>query len=513
MRAAVLACAAVVAAVGVRNFTAQFWMQRGLGATHYKEYAAAEDCFKKAQSLAPYHWLHSFNLGMNAMLMNRSDEAVKHFARTLALNPNYLQAQFKIAEALFNVAAAKNGTADSPELKAALEYGMRATRLNPMSPEVYDLLGRATVLRAQRLQGTPESAQAWREAETHFQKAIDCSVKDKSKLYNLLSLARNGRGDALGAQKALVRSLEDKPDEAETWKLFWQDAQRSGQYDALATAVDARIDELGSSAAAREELGSLYPLQAQVLYAGYGDADGAEKALRKAVEAAPANGDAWAAFCSFAKAAGRREAFDGSLKALAKVDAADAKVSPQVRAAALAMGSDEKKLVQGIMLFMEALQRFQGTARNPAEVAAQFAWAAEVLAARAQQVPLSPENAGQVYFRVGLAFGAVQDYAAASQWMDKATPLLSGADLQQCLLRKGAALGQSKDYEGAVKAFEQAVANDPASMDARFGLAQTLAQSGQRVEAAATLRELLEKFPLNPEARKVVEQTLAGLTR
>ena len=319
-RLVALGCAAIIPILGIRDFSAQFLHQRGLGATHYKAYAAAAQCFHKAALLAPYDWLHPFRLGETEVTTGNLDEAAKHFARTLELNPNHVYAMFEMAQAMFNIAVSSPGDKAQAPLNEAVNYAERAAQFNPLFPEVHDLLGRASFRRARLLTDsspgeTPEAVEkAWREAEQHLLEAIECGSKDKYKLYQLIAFARLARGDVLGAQKALIHSLEDKPGEMETWQLFLQSSQKTGKYDSIRTSLDRHIENLKwSRSAPSDELGALYLLRAKVLYAGYGDKSGAEEAFLRAVEKCPGRADAWAAFRAFAKSVGREETFKAAL--------------------------------------------------------------------------------------------------------------------------------------------------------------------------------------------------------
>ncbi len=225
-RFAALGCATIIPILGIRDFSAQFYQQRGDDRLHYEAHGdealrykaniAADESFRRAASLAPYDWLPPYYLGVTAMSMQSPDEGAKHFARTLQLNPNYVNAQFQMAQALFNAATLRHGEKAQAILKSAVTYAERAAQLNPRFPEVHDLLGRVSYLRAKHLTDsshgkTPEAAKvAWQESEDHFLRAIEYGSKRKDVLYRLIVAARLERDDTLSAQVAPIPALEDK---------------------------------------------------------------------------------------------------------------------------------------------------------------------------------------------------------------------------------------------------------------------------------------------------------------
>src|SRR5690606_16417896 len=142
-----------------------------------------------------------------------------------------------------------------------------------------DVLGRVAFLRGQRrMADDPAAAHAdFVEAEARLQRALDCGSKDKHKLYHMMALSRLARGDGRGAQKALVRSLDVKPDDRETWHLLQETARQTGRYDTLLACLELRRNGFyGTPSVTPEERALLSSMRAAALYEGYGDVDAAE---------------------------------------------------------------------------------------------------------------------------------------------------------------------------------------------------------------------------------------------
>jgi len=517
-RLATLGCATIVPILGIGQFAAQFCQQRGHGAMYYKAYAAAAECFQEAASLAPYDWMHPYYRGEALMDMGSSEEAAACYSRTLDLNPNYQDAMFLAAETTLDVAAHASIIEGLPLIEKAAAYVQPATQFDPLCPEIHEIWGRAAVLRAQGLTGpnrekAPESVQEiWRKAEQHLAKAIECNSRYAYTMYLLTARARLAQDDPAGAQEALIHSLQDKPGEMETWQLFLEICRKTGQYEALRTSLDWCIERLERLRNTSDELGALYLLRAKVLYKGYGDESGAEDAFLRVTTKYPLRVDAWAGFHAFAKATGREALFGAHLlKTLAGPQNKGKDVPPLVRAVFLGLSQGEDGIVEGVSILVDELKRHQETAKNAEGTADLFSWAADALAARAQQGSLSPENAGNAFLNLGLVYGAWGDFNAAVQWLDRAAPSLSDEQLLLCLLRKGAALSNMGKTAAAVKAFEEAATEAPTSFEARYGLAQALDRDGQRAKARLEYLAILDNFDLSEEQRRTIQQAADAL--
>lgn len=518
-RLAVLACAVLIPVFGIREFASQFWQNRGLAAMDQKADRAALESFEVAARLAPYQWLNPYFMGMASASLGDYQSAAKYHARALALNPNYIPAQLNLGKALLSQAAANSGAQEPPELRQASEVAQRASRIIPESPEVHDLFGRAALLRAQTLAAHAQGSDAavmeatWQDAERQLLKAVELGSKFKDQLYRLVAVARFAQGDTPGGQKALFLSLREKPDDIETWRLLLKSSQRAQQYDDLRASLDWGLKQLGAEKYA-EARNALRLLRGNVLYAAYGDAAGAEAEYRTVVDAHPENTQAWAAYYAFMKASGRQEAFRACfVQATAKLDAASPQLSPPLRAVILSQGKGEDAVIAGVSTVMDALQQQQAKAGGAATTGEEYSWALDLLTDRVKGESLSPENAGQIYFRLGLAYGACRDFNTAADLLDAAAQNLAGPQLQECLLRRAAALTQAGNTAAAVQAYEKALANDATNVETRYALAQALAKDGQRDRARQEFEAVLSSSELSPEGRQAIQQALEALSK
>lgn len=501
--------ALVLPVLAVRDFAAQFLHQRGRGALEHDAPVAAADLFARAATLAPYHWLHPYQQGVALLRLERPDEAARAFARTLELHPHYLVAQARRAEALFNVAAQTSGPAASAALDEAVACAEEALRSDPFLPEPHDVLGRVAFLRGQRrMADDPAAAHAdFVEAEARLQRALDCGSKDKHKLYHMMALSRLARGDGRGAQKALVRSLDVKPDDRETWHLLQETARQTGRYDTLLACLELRRNGFyGTPSVTPEERALLSSMRAAALYEGYGDVDAAEDLFVAQVEERPEDAAVWAAFQGFAEAADRDEAFRARLVRAA----ADRDLPPPVRSVALAWAAGDEGVLAGAAELREAIDRDPDAAADPESVEA-FAWAARALCAKAHESGLPPAKAGPLFLDLGLMLAACQDYEAAVRALEQALPRLSGDARVVCLLQRGEFLGRMGDTAAAVEAFEQAAALAPRSFEARRALARALAQAGHHDRARREYAALLERFELDDAIRTALLQEVESL--
>jgi O-antigen ligase/Flp pilus assembly protein TadD len=511
-------CAVALLLLGIRDFAALLFYQRGLGAMESKAFAAAVPCFARAESLAPYDWRIPFQFGTAYSRMGRSEEAAKKLARAVELHPGDVVAILDTAKAFFNLAGTLQGERAEACLKEAQGYVTRATRLNPISPEVHDLSGRIAMLRAERLAGSDasqvarERGEAWKEAEVHLSRAIECGSENKGEVLRLIAQTRFQREDMLGAQMALVRSLEDNPDDMATWKLFLETSQQSGHYDAILSSLAWNLEVLNRAATTKQSSVPLKIMQARVLYEGYGDRDAADVAFLQLAKAYPERIDTWSAFHAFAKSVENESAFNALFaQEIAGRKGGDESLPPQIQAVALAFGNTEDGIVAAAAKLIEALQAQQSSVTDISELAPSFVWAADVLSARARDVALSPQHSGDLFMRLGGLYAVCQEFAAAAHALEQALPSLSGQQRVICLRQMGVAFAKAGKADMAVKAFEQAVAAAPNDLETQYGLAQALAQAGQRAKARVAYRMILVNFPLDEAGRRSIQREIDAL--
>lgn len=513
-RCAVLTSGAIIPILGIRDFSAQFLHQKGRGAVDFQAYTAAAELFEKAASLAPFDWNHARFLGVTNMRLGRREKAAIDFRRVLSLNPFHFYAQAMLAEALLQTAA--SSVDEAPLVEAALA-ARRAVEINPLMPEPHALLGEACFLRATRLKESGENKDslldAWQEAENHFREAGRLGSKNKYRVYQLIASLRLEMEDIPGAEKALVESLEDRPDEMQTWQLFLKASQKERQYDAIRDTLDRHIELLASSPTSGFLVASLHLMRAEVLFQGYGDESGAKEAFLHVVEKHPERNDAWAEFYAFAESTGQKQVFIESLSKLADRQAtAELNLPDIVQAVVLGFGKGEESIAAGVTRLVEALQETQNLKVDAKIVATNFSWATNVLADRAKLAHLSDEDTGDVFSKLGLACGAWDDFKTAAELLDRALPYLPAQQKVLCLIRKASALTMIRETEAAIQTLEEAEAIDPNNFDAKCALAHALAQDGQRAKARAEYLTLLNRFQLTEDGRRVIQQKIDELT-
>ncbi len=117
------------------------------------------------------------------------------------------------------------------------------------------------------------------------------------------------------------------------------------------------------------------------------------------------------------------------------------------------------------------------------------------------QVPRSSAVAPEGSFYLGLAAYAHGDFAKSESAFEFVAARLPLAEVYNNLGAAAARRGQKKsaDY------FERAIQNDPSDADYHFNLGVTLAQAGDRADAARELRTALDHRPSDAEAKALLE--------
>ena len=207
---------------------------------------------------------------------------------------------------------------------------------------------------------------AWSDAEQSFLKAIEHGSKHKERLYRFIAVARLERGDILGAQKTLVRSLEEDPDEMKTWQLLLQSCQMTGDHDVVLTTLDWGIELLGGSRS--DELCTLRLLRARVLHDHYGDEARAEEECLQVVEEYPERVDAWAAFHSLTSSTGREEVFNACFLRVITEKHADQNVNPLLQAVYLGLSDGGAGVDRGVRALAKILDDYDRTGTSGGRV-------------------------------------------------------------------------------------------------------------------------------------------------
>lgn len=499
-RLAIVTCAAAIPVLGIRDFAAKHHQLRGLGALQQNVYPAAIESFQKASRLAPYDWLPRSYLGGAFMVSGNLEEAVEHLSRSLEMNPTGFKTRFRLAECLFNIAARSSGR-DASVLDAAVQQAEYVAEIDPYYYEVHDLIGRANFLRAQWLSQSDRDVSAeehWLAAEDELLQAIKLGAQ-KAKLYQIIGLARSARNDAVGAQAALILSLEEQPEDMETWRHLFGVSKQLNRFDSLLVMLDRRADQLQrSNDPPAEQLAGVSLLRAEAHYTR-GDLAGANEAFAKAVDAFPSNLASWADYYAFATSAGYEDEFEASL-----VDAAKQDQSDVLDAAVAGLSNGENGILRGLSTLTNYLIQTQSSGQPPTHLA----WAVEVLARRVGQHPISDKYIGPVYFMLGQAYGALDELEKAVQAFEHAETSLSGEELMVCLLEHGAVLTAADRTREAATVLKKASTVAPASFDARYAYANALAEDHQWAGAVLEYQTILASFGLDSAMRQRIQQQL-----
>lgn len=511
-------CAVLIPFFGTRDYRAQIWHSRGVAMVKEEEYQVALECLQKAESLVSYDWNHPYKLGTTYRKMGRLEEAANSLKRTLHLNPNYVVAMFEISKVLFNQAISSQDERSQSTLDDVIAYAEQAAKLNPQFPDVHDDLGRAYLLQATWMKEANYEPQediisALRSAEHHLLKAIEYGSKQQNEVYRVIAAARLGRGDESGAKRALVKSLEQKPDDMDTWQFYLHASEESGRYDSILASLDRRIEYLERlSNSNPQEVGVLHLIRANVLFHGIDDSSGAEIAYVEALNTSPGLIDAWRSYYEFARDTRREGEFEKYLMRMAANEAHSKELPPPVPVVAQALGGDESELVGAVSSLMDALEKQRTVTPNGRDLAARFSWAADALAQKAQQETLSPADSGAIYLGLGLIFSSCQEFGTAVTMFDRAMPNVPEDQRLFCLMKKGEALINDGEFDAAVQVFEQAKESAPSDFNVRYTLARAFARNGQLAQARLEYRALLTTFRLDEETRDSILREIESIS-
>lgn len=499
----VLIVAGLFAGLGVCRFTAQFFHQHGRGAYDLEFYTTAAECYEKAAALAPNDWTHWHWLGLSERKLGNTDSAAASFRRALRLNPFQYHTYVLLSEALL---VSATSSLEKTTLQEAESCAKTAIQINALLPEPYEILGQAKLLEAQLPNGEP--AQALQEAENHLRKAIECGSKNEYKIYRTLAEIQFAAEDVPGAQKDLVKSLEEKSDELASWELFLRTSEKTGDYRALLASLNRRLPHLENTEAPDSVLVELGILHSAVLLDGFHDEPAATEVLLQLAKQYPQETNVWSQLYAFCESTGREEVFS---KAITTIDKA-VSVPPVVHAVARAYIGEADAYTASVAEFSQALEQEQTGKSDTETLRKKFGWAAKVLAKRVDQLNLPPEKKGDACLKLGMAYGAWKDFTEAADLLGRAWPHLPRDQAVLCLLRQGSALAMTRNADAAVEALEKAKRMAPNNFDVRYALADTLLQAGKPLQAEAEFRGILRDFQLTEKGVSLVESRLENIS-
>ena len=114
-----------------------------------------------------------------------------------------------------------------------------------------------------------------------------------------------------------------------------------------------------------------------------------------------------------------------------------------------------------------------------------------------------------IYLGLATCLGRRRDLAGAERALNEARRL--EPDNASVTANLGLLQAEKGNLPGAIQALNAALALDPALHEARFNLAIAYAKAGQRREAAAAARELLDRLPQGAPQRSEVERLLRAI--
>ncbi len=114
-----------------------------------------------------------------------------------------------------------------------------------------------------------------------------------------------------------------------------------------------------------------------------------------------------------------------------------------------------------------------------------------------------------IYLGLATCLGRRRDLAGAERALNEARRL--EPDNASVTANLGLLQAEKGNLPGAIEALNAALALDPALHEARFNLAIAYAKAGQRREAAAAARELLDRLPQGAPQRSEVERLLRAI--
>jgi O-antigen ligase len=373
-RAGVAVCAAFIAFVAICDFGAQLFSQRGKDARHHEASVAAAQSFDKAMTLAPYDWLHPFDLSVVALDMNRPDEGERLLNQSLTLNPHFVSAQLAMGKALLNTANGATPDQRPDYLKKVIAHASPLAEEYSSFPEAHDVLGRAQFLLANwhmlHTDSDPSFLRAtWRNAEEELERSAALGSEEAENLNTMLAMSRLAR--------------EEVPDTGPT-----------------------------------DDAAPLHRYRAKILHASYGDEAAAERVYVHTANWYPNDIETWAAFYAFATATQREARFANALRKAAM--ASTETLPAPALAVARAYEPDAEAVTVAATELIAALSNHLTTNNDALLTAQQFGWAADALLARTLDVDLTKSARGMAFYQLGLVYEAGGDLVNALQRYDDA---------------------------------------------------------------------------------------------
>lgn len=591
-RLALCACALFLVFWHVRVFASEVWFHQGMRAHHRvlalvntgleqrremdpERTAAFLDqqardaiaAFAQGRWLAPWNFQFAARTGETHMAMQRAPEAVEAFRAALADNPYYIPTMTRLGNALVAWAdTALAGNENAPEdpiavLDEAEEIARKAAAMCPVLPRAEDLLGRIALSRARHLAHADPAGDesrirgAWRDAEAHFERAIQLGARRHVELFRLLAHVRRQGGDEAGEVDALVRAAQADLRDETVWEPFFALLRRPGHDERLRATLYRMIAAIQEMDPPREHAIAHGFLALADDFAEEGALDRADRAFLDSVSHGGDLPRVWAEFGQYAQKNGRVDVFSEALRAASAEALAEGhRAHPALAVGFLVLGEIEERHREDSAAALEAYRlaaRF-GPARP--DVWAQFAGFASrtghldafkealventalclehgpvpLVHVRAvydvlENGPAALDNASRAVLRQfreypqGNARLAALHLGWAVRLMLESASQAQQAEAPICLayLNLGIVLNGLQQYELAGQLFPFAVQCLEGEDQALAGThwAQTMLALNRIVEALNLLEDLRRRFPDNPDLRLVHAQALARTNR
>jgi tetratricopeptide (TPR) repeat protein len=385
-------------------------------------------------------------LGFLEWTEHRPNEAISHLERAAALAPGDSFAHYYLGRVLL----------DQGE-------SLRALRELDLSRDLWPNDGGFFI----QIASASLSLERRADAQKVLERASDLPLtpRQTAQVASLFAVAQDARAAVALLQKFCVGLKPNPPD----WARFDLALAHllAGEYEPAGAAAREYLDSIPADARKTQGTGEAWSIIG-IAAARRGDSAGSLEALNRAVELSPGREESWLnltlELMSLARAS---EAVSAAKKGLAAIPKSYA-LRLRLGAASLAAGHYE-----------DAEQQFRE------------------LVNAGDPLPLSYVGLAQVLLRNGRAEEAASELLAARQKV--------GDDFLLDYFC-GLALDRAGKLAEALPAYEQAVARNPKSVEARLGIAKTELALNRVTESIAQLKEVLLLDPSNVQAARLLSR-------
>ena len=517
---AIVALCLVCAVLDSGVFLSQMLLQRGSAEIRAKRPDRAEVALRYGEWLAPWNWNFARQRGVASLSRQDFPAAQSHFERALLVNPYYIMTMTALAHAGMTNAIAQvstgqpNDQAIAAALDQAASYAQRILELSPRFAAAEDILGRVAMTRA-RLLAKSDSGKAleqWREAATHFLRAIQFGWKNPAENYSQLSQVRAALGDNDGAEEAMVRAIQADPSDDSNWPSFYDLARNLNHFERFRNVLGWRIERLQEKTPPdRQNLSMAYIWLAGVREEVDKDLPGAELALHSAVDCMPLRPRAWTAYATFAETHKRMDSFKAFLlESCDRLRAQGKQPLPTVAAVADVWRRGPEGLLDATVSLLSIVQGklpLQGLQPRDLEMR----WVEKCLLEEARSASLPAKDAGLILFHLGMIAAGVDDHDIADRVFPVAMPRLSPELQCVCAQYWADSLIGLKRPNEAANLLRDVSTRNPGNVDLKLALARSLVKCTKIAEAQNEYNALLQVPSLTARQREIIQAELAPL--